>query len=153
MDIKEKLLKDTYQREAPLSMDVTKVIVDTRSPTHDVVKVYVRMMPAGQLVTDKTDSITLARRLIPDTLRYEKEPATLVGDYDQLAAAFLELMIEAGAAVKTGQLTSLSTFLKKAHAEGMDFVADFQRRMADRAPRDEAVRAQLDQPQSVPLSD
>lgn len=113
MEIKEKLLKDSFERSAPMSMDVTRVVVDTRAATHDILGVYVRLISVGRLVTDKSDSITLARRLIPESLRYDKEPSTLTSDATKLADAYFLLMVEARAAVSTRDVTSLAAFLRK----------------------------------------
>lgn len=81
--ITERVFKNFVVRTADTSPDVTKVIIDTRSSTHDVVTVEIRGLVAGQLVTNKFDSVTIARRLIPDTLRYGMEPQTFVADAEK----------------------------------------------------------------------
>lgn len=111
--IKERLLKDSFFREAPLSTDITSVKIDLRSDTHDVVTVMIRGMAAGQLVTDKTDSMTIARRLLPETLRFDKEPSTVVRNMEDLAFAYATLLMEAANAVSHGSVAPLSAFLRK----------------------------------------
>ena len=151
--IKEKLLKDSFIREAEFSMDVTKVVVDTRSATHDILKVWIRLTPVGQLVTDKTDSVTLARRLIPDSLRLDKEPSTLVADFEKMMEEYFKLLIEARMAVSTHSVNKLAAFLKETNAFYVDLPAGFYDRLAHRVAGDKAVSPQLDQSQPVPNSD
>lgn len=111
--IKERLLKDSFFREALLSSDITQVKIDLRSDTHDVVTVAIRGMPAGQIVTDKMDSMTIARRLIPETLRFDKEPSTIVRNMEDLAFAYATLLMEVANAVSHGSVAPLSAFLRK----------------------------------------
>lgn len=138
--ILERVLKDSFEREAKLSTDVTRVSVDTRLPTHDVVNVYIRGMVAGRIVADKADAVTIARRLIPDSLRFEKEPATITRDVVKLAEAYIELMIEARTAVSTRDVQSLAAFLRKhdsgtggapIHPDWAVFVSDWRARSQD----------------------
>ena len=116
--IKERLLKDSFFREAPLSNDITQVKIDLRNDTHDVVTVAIRGMPAGQLVTDKNDSMTIARRLLPETLRFDKEPSTVVRNMEDLAFAYATLLMEAANAVSHGSVAPLSAFLRKLRESG-----------------------------------
>ena len=116
--IKERLLKDSFFREAPLSNDITSVKIDLRANTHDVVTVTIRGMPAGQLVTDKFDSMTIARRLLPESLRMDKEPSTLVRNMEELAFAYATLLMEAANAVSHGSVAPLSAFLRKLRESG-----------------------------------
>jgi len=113
MNIREKLLKDSFERIAETSMDVTRVVVDSRNATHDVVNIYIRGQVAGRLVTDKTDSITLARRLLPDSLKYDKEPSSLTADLEKLANAYFELLMEARVAVSTKNVGALAEHLRR----------------------------------------
>lgn len=145
MDIQEKLLKDYFMRSAPLSMDVTTVKVDHRHEGHDVLHVFVRGQPAGQLVTDKSDSITIARRLIPDSLRYEMEPSTATETAKQLANAYFELLLEVKAAISTGSLTHL---LGKINAASTLMPGDSHVFLSDRMARLQAESAEY--PQSPP---
>lgn len=94
--IKERLLKDTFIREAPLSNDITEVKIDLRAFTHDVLYVKVRGMPVGSIVVDKNDSMIIARRLIPETLKQGNEPIELVYKMGDLANAYFDLLVEIG---------------------------------------------------------
>lgn len=116
-DIKEKLLKDSFQRLAPESLDVTKVVVDLRQETHDVVKVEIRGMPAGQIVCDKNDSVTLARRLLPESLKYGKEVSSIVHDMEVLATAYGVLLKEVQYAINGGGTSSLAAYMRKLDAD------------------------------------
>ena len=133
--IKEKLLKDSFTRTNDLSMDVTSVKVDTRHDSHDILNVSIRGTPAGQIVTDKSDSITIARRLIPDSLRYDKEPSTITKDAETLASAYFELLVEARTAVSTRDVSSLAAFLRKHDANGNVMPGDSYVFLPDRVSR------------------
>lgn len=117
LEVKEKLLKDSFQRLAPLSTDITKVLVDLRQDTHDVIKIEIRGMPAGQIVTDKNDSVTLARRLLPESLKYGKEPSTIVRDMEILGTAYGVLLMEVRSAIAHGSVTSLAAYMRKLDAD------------------------------------
>jgi hypothetical protein len=116
IEIREKLLKDSFNRIAETSDDVTKVLVDLRKDTHDVVHVYIRGTVCGQLVTDKNDSVTIARRLIPESMKYGKEPATIVRNMEQLGQAYGELFMEVRTALSHGSVDSLRAYMKRIDA-------------------------------------
>lgn len=113
LEITEKLLKDSFARRAPLSQDITLVTIDLRKDTHDVVQAYIRGIPAGQLVTDKTDSVTIARRLIPQSLQYGKEPSTLVKNMEDLGYAYGLLLLEVHSAIAHNSTIGLAAFMRK----------------------------------------
>jgi hypothetical protein len=69
-------------------------------------------------VTDKSDSMTIARRLIPETLRFDKEPSTVVRNMEDLAFAYATLLMEAANAVSHGSVGPLSAFLRKLRESG-----------------------------------
>lgn len=117
VEIKEKLLKDSFQRLAPNSDDVTEVVVDLRKDTHDVIHVSIRGTPAGQIVTDKNDSVTIARRLLPESMKYGKEPSTIVADMEKLGFAYAQLLMEARSAIGHGSTDSLAAYLRKLDAD------------------------------------
>lgn len=116
LDIKEKLLKDSFQRLAPDSDDITSVIVDLRADTHDIIKVIMRQIPCGQLVTDKNDSVTIARRLLPESLKYGKEPSTIVHNMEMLGTAYGVLLTEVRSAIAHGSVTALAAYMRKVDA-------------------------------------
>jgi hypothetical protein len=151
MEIKEKLLKDYFMRSAPMSMDVTTVKIDHRQDGHDILHVFIRGQPAGQLVTDKTDSVTIARRLIPDSLRYDKEPSSITHDAEQLAAAYFALLLEARAAVSTGSLATIASHLKELDANHTLMPGDSHVLLPDRMARLQAEgQERLESPPSLP---
>lgn len=117
LEITEKLLKDSLIRNAPLSADIDKVVIDLRSDTHDIIKVNIRGMPCGQLVTDKNDSVTIARRLLPESLKYGKEPSTLVHNMEMLGTAYMVLETEVRLAINSGSITSLAAYMRKLDAD------------------------------------
>lgn len=102
---------------APLSDDITQISIDLRSDTHDIINVVIRGSPAGSLVTDKSDSVTIARRLIPESLRYGKEPSTIVRDLEESAIAYHQLMMEVRNAISHGSTDSLSAYMRKIDAD------------------------------------
>lgn len=116
IEIKEKLLKDSFNRLGPPGDDVTHVQVDLRKDTHDVITVFIRGLPAGQLVTDKNDSVTIARRLLPESLKYGKEPSTIVKDMERLAIAYGQLLMEVRSAIGHGSVSPLSAYMRKLDA-------------------------------------
>lgn len=120
LDITEKLLKDSFARRAPLSPDITLVSVDLRKDTHDIINVYIRGMPVGQLVTDKTDSVTVTRRLLPESLKYGKEPSTLVRNVEELATAYGVLLLEVYSALNHGSVDGLRAFVRKLNEHNHD---------------------------------
>lgn len=117
IEVKEKVLKDSFIRSAPDSDDVTEVKVDLRKDTHDVVHVFIRHVPAGQIVTDKNDSVTLARRLLPESMKYGKEPSTIVANMEQLGFAYAQLLMEVRSAIGHGSTDSLAAYLRKLDAD------------------------------------
>lgn len=111
--ITEKLLKDSFHRKVDMSSEITEVKIDLRSDTHDVLQVYIRGTIAGQLVTDKFDSVTIARRLIPDSLRYDKEPSSITKNAEDLAGVYFNLLMEVRSAIRTGSTDPLRAFMRK----------------------------------------
>lgn len=116
IEIKEKLLKDSFNRQAPTSSDITLVQVDLRKDTHDVIHVYIRGQPCGQLVTDKNDSVTIARRLLPESMKYGKEPFTIVKNMEQLGIAYGQLLLEVRSAIGHGSTDGLKAYMRKLDA-------------------------------------
>lgn len=109
-------MKDSFNRECPASPDITTVKVDLRRDTHDVIQVFMRGQPCGQLVTDKNDSVTVARRLLPESLKYGKEPSTIVRNMEQLGEAYAQLLMEVRSAIGHGSVTPLALYLRKLDA-------------------------------------
>lgn len=66
----EKVLTNSFVRIWDHPEDVwepvTSVVADTRSPIYDKVTVTINGEPAGVLVVDKTFTITLCRRILPE---------------------------------------------------------------------------------------
>lgn len=117
VDITEKLLKDSFTRKGVNSEDITQIVVDLRKDTHDVLQVYVRGTVCGQLVTDKNDSVTIARRLLPESLKYGKEPSTIVKNMEQLGHAYGVLLMEVRAAISHGSVDTLKAYMRKLDAD------------------------------------
>jgi len=92
------------------------VKVDLRGNVCDVITVTIRGMPAGQIVTDKTDSVTIARRLLPESLKYDKEPSTIVRNMEQLGTAYSILLMEVRSAISHGSVIPLTAFIRKLDA-------------------------------------
>lgn len=153
MEIKEKILKDYFMRSAPMSMDVTTVKVDHRSDTYDVAHVFIRGQPAGQIVLDKDFSVTFARRLIPDSLRYDKEPSSVVQNAEELAHAYGSLLLESRAAVSTGSVQSLASYLRKLDALHSFMPGDSHVFLPDRMARLQAEGAERIEPSTSLPSD
>lgn len=118
--IKEKLLKDSHTRSMDDTGFIDKVVIDTRKDTHDVVTPFVRGMPVGQLVVDKTESVTLSRRLIPESLSVDKEPGELMHSLDTLASAYFELVAEVVTAIAFGNTSNLSAFMRRVEVKKND---------------------------------
>jgi hypothetical protein len=112
-DVKEKLLKDSHTRTVDDTRFVTKVVIDTRKDTHDLVSVFVRGTPVGQLVMEKAESLPMSRRILPDTLRYDQEPSEVMYDYDIVIGSYIEAVAEIEDAIRTNNTEGLKAFMVK----------------------------------------